>query len=94
MEKRLEVRLVNNHPAASVREVAHFRNIRRSKAIRCLAAAQIALQGETSMWRCEVRHEGRWVEFGSKSNRAVRNEVQRLATLWNPLDDLRPRPVA
>lgn len=91
---RIEVRLVNSHPGASpgMREVAHFKNVRREDAIRCLAAAQIALFGRTSMFRYELRHNGRWERFGPNGEKRVRAEVNRLANLWHPLDDLRRTP--
>lgn len=86
---RIEVRLVDNHPAASRREVARFKNVKRAEAMRLLASAQLCLYGTTSMWRYDLRTPDGWKPFGPRGQAAVKVELDRLAALWHPLDDLK-----
>jgi len=84
--RRIEVRLCDGHPGASRKEVARFKNVKVDEAMRLLAASQLMLFGTTSMWRCELRKDGRWVPFGPSGKSLVRAEHERLSKLWHPLD--------
>lgn len=85
---RIEVRLVDNHPAASRKEVARFKNVKKDEAIRLLAAAQIILHGTTSMWRCDLRKDEKWHPFGKNGDSLVKVQVLELGSKWHPLDFL------
>lgn len=75
LHKRVEVRLVDAHPAASRKEVARFKAVRREEAIKLLAAAQVILHGTSSLWRYELRTPDGWKKFGPKSVEQVRSQV-------------------
>ncbi len=90
---RVIVRLCDGHPAATRKEVAKFKNVSKREAIRLLAAAQITLWGTTSMWDCELwmpdaQAGGGWRPFGPRGKARVKAEVERLAALWHPMDEL------
>lgn len=86
---RVQVRLVDAHPAASRREVASFKNVKTPEAIRLLAGAQILLWGTTSMWRCEVKTTNGWRPIGPQNEAWIKEEVQKLSKLWHPMNDLK-----
>lgn len=88
-DRYIEVRLVNNHPAASRREVARFKNVKKPEAIKLLAASQVTLFGTTSMWQCQLRTESGWQPFGKQGQAQVKAEYDRLTKLWHPMDEWR-----
>lgn len=91
MTKRVDVRLINRHPAAMHKEIAIFKKVRPLEGIRVLAATQVVLTHYTSMFGYEIMHDGHWAKFGPKAEKRVKEEMTRLYALWSPLDDLKPR---
>lgn len=89
--KRVDIRLINRHPAASYKEIAIFKKVKPQEGIRLLAACQVVLVGFTSMYGYELMYDGHWRKFGPRAEQKVREEVNRLSALWSPLDDLKPR---
>jgi|1186.fasta_scaffold32647_1 hypothetical protein len=89
--KRIDVRLINRHPAATYKEIAVFKKVKPLEGIRLLAASQVVLTHFTSMFGYELMHEGHWRKFGPRAEQRVKEETNRLYALWSPLDDLKPR---